>query len=164
MSIPTIHTQRLALRPFEVSDAQVVQSLAGIGDVALTTQNIPHPYEDGMAEAWIASHRPDWDEGKLLTLAITEDSEGVVGAMGIRINSVQRCGEIGYWVGLPFWNRGYATESARAFLEFGFKPVLRPCPGEARNEDGGGSEAARIGTWAVRGRSDVRDPEVGVSH
>jgi RimJ/RimL family protein N-acetyltransferase len=120
MSIPTIHTQRLALRPFEVSDAQVVQSLAGIGDVALTTQNIPHPYEDGMAEAWIASHRPDWDEGKLLTLAITEDSEGVVGAMGIRINSVHRRGEIGYWVGLPFWNRGYATESARAFLEFGF--------------------------------------------
>lgn len=120
MPIPTLRTQRLVLRPFEVGDASIVQTLAGVAEVALTTQNIPHPYKDGMAEAWIATHRPSWDEGKLLTLAITSDSEGLVGAVGIHINAVHRRGELGYWVGLPFWNRGYATEAAGALLEFGF--------------------------------------------
>ena len=120
MSIPTLSTKRLILRPFEVGDAPLVQEFAGVPEVALTTQNIPHPYEDGMAEAWIATHRPAWDAGKFLTLAITSESEGLVGAVSLHINSVHRRGELGYWVGVPFWNRGFATESAEALLKFGF--------------------------------------------
>jgi len=30
-------------------------------EVAATTLSLPHPYLDGMAEAWIASHRPSWE-------------------------------------------------------------------------------------------------------
>ena len=123
MSIPTLQTQRLTLRPFDVEDASVVQSLAGAPEIALTTQNIPHPYEDGMAEAWIATHRPGWDAGKLLTVAITSNADGLVGAVGLHINAAHRRGELGYWVGLPYWNRGYATESARALLDYGFNEL-----------------------------------------
>ena len=123
MSIPTLQTQRLTLRPFEVEDASVVQGLAGAPEIALTTQNIPHPYEDGMAEAWISTHRPSWDAGKFLTVAITSNADGLVGAASLHINSAHRRGELGYWVGLPFWNRGYATESAGALLEYGFSEL-----------------------------------------
>jgi RimJ/RimL family protein N-acetyltransferase len=31
-----------------------------------------------------------------------------------------RRAELGYWIGRPFWGRGYATEAARAMLDFGF--------------------------------------------
>ena len=120
MSIPTLQTPRLILRAFQVQDAPAVQGFAGVPEVALTTQNIPHPYEDGMAETWIATHRSKWDEGKILTLAITLDSDGLVGAVGLHINTVHSRGELGYWIGLPFWNRGLATEAAEALLEFGF--------------------------------------------
>ncbi len=120
MSIPTLQIRRLTLRPFEVEDAPAVQALAGVPEVALTTQNIPYPYEDGMAEAWIATHSPNWDSRKFLAVAISSESDGLVGAVSLHLEAEHRRGELGYWVAVPFWNRGYATEAAGALIEYGF--------------------------------------------
>jgi RimJ/RimL family protein N-acetyltransferase len=98
----------------------VVQRLAGAPEVALTTQNIPHPYEDGMAEEWIFSHQPAWEAQERIALAITSEAEGLVGAVSLHLNLPNRRGELGYWVGFPFWNRGFATEAAEEMIRFGF--------------------------------------------
>jgi RimJ/RimL family protein N-acetyltransferase len=29
-------------------------------------------------------------------------------------------GELGYWIGVPYWGRGYATEAAGAVVRYGF--------------------------------------------
>ncbi len=60
MPIPEIRTKRLLLRGFTESDAQRVQALAGVREVASGTLTIPHPYEDGMAETWIEGHAAAW--------------------------------------------------------------------------------------------------------
>ena len=121
MPQPSIETTRLILRPFRSCDARAVQELAGERDIADTTMNIPHPYEDGMAEEWIAGHAPGYEDGKIATFAIVfRDSAALVGAMGLRIDRSVNKAELGYWVGKPFWNRGYATEAAIAVLAFGF--------------------------------------------
>jgi hypothetical protein len=60
---PTLHTQQLILRPFMLADAQDIQHLAGAPEIAATTLNIPHPYEDGMAEAWIKACQTGFETG-----------------------------------------------------------------------------------------------------
>lgn len=124
MSQPTIETERLILRPFRLSDAPALQSLAGERDIADTTMNIPHPYEDGMAEEWIAGHESAYEDGKAVTFAIVlREDGGLVGAIGLRIDRGYDKAELGYWVGKRFWNSGYATEAASALLAFGFEEL-----------------------------------------
>ena len=83
---PTLETTRLTLRPFTVSDASDVQRLAGERDIASTTLNIPHPYEEGMAEQWIASHQERYEKGELVNFAITLRADrALIGAIGLQL-------------------------------------------------------------------------------
>jgi RimJ/RimL family protein N-acetyltransferase len=117
---PILRTERLELRPFTVQDAPDVQRLAGAAAVADTTLTIPHPYEDGAAESWIAGHAPEWERRENAVFAITTPADGLVGAINLRMEARHQRGEIGYWIGQPFWNRGFATEALIAVMAFGF--------------------------------------------
>jgi len=115
-----IETERLVLRQFNLDDAPEVQRLAGNRAIADTTLNIPFPYEDGMAEEWIGTHEEQFKDGKGVTFAvILSDSSQLVGAIGITNKEHDR-GEMGYWIGQPYWNQGYATEAAQAIITYGF--------------------------------------------
>lgn len=136
---PTILTQRLALRPFVAEDAGVVTDLAGVREVADTTLTMPHPYPAGAAEDWIATHRSDWHDRRSLTLAITGE-DAVMGAVSLKLAMGHLSGELGYWVGVPFWNRGYCTEAVTALIGYSFDAV---------------------GLFRIEGRHFVRNPASG---
>lgn len=117
----SLSTERLELRPFRLADAGAVQRLAGAREIADTTLTVPHPYEDGVAEQWIASHEEAFHAGRLAAYAITIGSSGeLVGAVSLGITPAHALAELGYWIGVPFWGRGYATEAARALVQYGF--------------------------------------------
>ena len=119
--LPTIETKRLLLRTFELSDAKDVQRLAGDRSIADTTLNIPHPYENGMAEKWISTHQSKFDAGELSNFAIVLKTSGeLIGAMGLIIVPRFERAELGYWIGRPYWKNGYCTEAGRAVLQYGF--------------------------------------------
>jgi RimJ/RimL family protein N-acetyltransferase len=121
---PVLRTARLLLRPFGFDDALAVQVLAGAREVADTTLHIPHPYPAGAAEQWIATHPATWEAGTGVTYAITDAVTGaLMGAVGLTIMPPHARGELGYWVGLPYWNRGYCTEASRALVELGFSQL-----------------------------------------
>jgi [ribosomal protein S5]-alanine N-acetyltransferase len=121
---PTFETPRLLLRPFRVADADDVQRLAGDRAIADTTLNIPHPYEDGLAEKWIRSHRDWFERGQQAVFAVVRQTPAtLIGAAGLLICPEDQRAELGYWVGKPYWGQGYATEAARAVAAFGFEQL-----------------------------------------
>lgn len=122
--LPTITTERLVLRPFALSDAASVQRLAGEWAVADTTLNIPHPYPDGAAEAWIDSHAERFAQREIMTLAVTLPEGGeLAGCISLRLNDGHSRAELGYWMGVPYWNHGYCSEAARALIGYGFEQM-----------------------------------------
>jgi len=44
----------------------------------------------------------------------------VVGCVSLDVYNDSR-GEIGFWIGVPYWRRGYASEAARLVVKFGFE-------------------------------------------
>ena len=120
MSTPILETPRLRLRPFTLEDAPVVQQLAGDSRVADTTANVPHPYPDGVAEAWIATHDSSAAEGRSYTWAIADlETNELMGCISL-IPNRHNGAELGYWLGVPHWNHGFMSEAARAVIEAGF--------------------------------------------
>ena len=113
------------LRPFTLADAADVQRLAGDPAIADTTLNIPHPYPDGAAKSWISTHQERWQSGLGVICAITLRSTGeLVGAISVLGVSQQNShGEMGYWIGKPYWGNGYCSEAARALIQFCFETL-----------------------------------------
>ena len=64
------------------------------------------------------------EKGELVNFAVVlRANNQLVGAMGLVINEKHECAELGYWIGKPYWNKGYCTEAARAVLEYGFNQL-----------------------------------------
>ncbi len=119
---PPLLTERLVLRSLTLEDAADVQRLAGEYDVAATLSNMPHPYEDGMAEEWIHSCYDKYEKDESLNFAITSRTDKhLMGGIELRLDRKNKKGEIGYWIGKLYWNQGYATEAARAIVLYGFE-------------------------------------------
>lgn len=121
---PELRTERLLLRPFALSDAEKVAELANAKEIAQYTQNIPYPYGVEDAREFISQHPDAFREGKFVVLAITRRDDGILmGTIGLTLDWEHDKAEMGYWIGLPYWNRGYCSEAARAMLDYGFESL-----------------------------------------
>ncbi len=122
---PTIKTERLILRPYRLEDAAELQRLIGERDVVSTMTNVPYPYEDGTAEEWIGGRRESFEKGKTVDFAITHRQEGFLigGASLVDIDQPSERAEIAYWIGKPYWRKGYGTEAAKAIVKYGFETL-----------------------------------------
>lgn len=117
----TMRTDRLLLRLFQESDAKDVSVLCNNYNLYKNTLYLPYPYSIEDALSWIKNHRNNFDENKLFEFAVTDLFNGkLYGAIALSNNQNFKNGEIAYWVGEDFWGNGYATEAAKAMLEFAF--------------------------------------------
>ena len=113
--IPVLETKRLALRAPQLEDAKTVAMLANDRRIAENTARIPHPYREADAESFFASaNTPAGDAQFLITLR----DGTIMGACGLVLQD--ETPELGYWLGVPYWGKGYATEALHALIDYAF--------------------------------------------
>jgi RimJ/RimL family protein N-acetyltransferase len=114
-SIPVLETKRLALRAPQLEDAKMVAALANDRRIAENTARIPHPYKVADAESFISGANRSGGEAVFL---VTLRDKTVIGACGIMFH--EEASELGYWLGVPHWGKGYATEALHALIDYAF--------------------------------------------
>lgn len=119
-SPPTLETERLRIRPYTEADIPELLPLIGAREVAATTLRIAHPYTEQDARDFLELTK----ERDKLWLAITLRPDGrQIGGIGLRLERQHQHAELGYWLGVPYWGQGYATEAAREVVRYGFEEL-----------------------------------------
>jgi RimJ/RimL family protein N-acetyltransferase len=116
----TFETRRLKLRPYTHDDAARISYLAGDYEVAKMCGRIPHPYPIAAAHAFVETISQRIEAGEEYAFAVLAPIDGVVGACGLSQvgASEDATWELGYWYGMPYWGLGYASEVARALMDW----------------------------------------------
>ena len=113
-SIPVLETERLTLRAPRHEDVKTLAALIDDRRIAVNLAVVPHPYSVDDAKQFIETvNKRDSEAGFMITL-----DGALIGGCGMHLR--EGVPEIGYWLGVPYWGRGFATEAARAVIDYAF--------------------------------------------
>jgi RimJ/RimL family protein N-acetyltransferase len=115
---PVLVTERLVLRPPHDDDIPELTELANNRRLAEMLGRMPHPYGEREARAFIESTRGQSVAGCTYAVSLAENG-AFVGCAGLHPRALGL--ELGYWIGEPYWGRGYATEAAHALVDLAFR-------------------------------------------
>jgi RimJ/RimL family protein N-acetyltransferase len=123
-SIPVLETERLVLRAPRLEDAGKIVMLANERRIAENTARIPHPYTLADAEAFLAAANRS-DQETTFVIALADGT--LIGACGLELRdgpgTAGLMPELGYWLGVTYWGHGFATEAARALIDYAFEDL-----------------------------------------
>lgn len=108
------------LQPWRESDIPELIPLIGVREVAATTLQIPHPYREEHAREFLRNTAKQSEQR--LSIRLRSDGQ-LCGGVGLLPNAAHQHAELGYWLGIPFWGNGYATEAAGAVVRYGFEQI-----------------------------------------
>lgn len=114
--------ERSTLRPWRTEDVEALVRHANDAAVAGNmSDGFPHPYTHEHAAAWIG-RAVRMEPQTYFAIEIGGQAAGGIGV--VQLDDVyRRSGEIGYWLGRAFWNRGIVTEAVQAVTEFAFREL-----------------------------------------
>ena len=121
-----LETDRLVLRPLILADADAL--LEVLGD-PVAMQYYPAPKDRAQVEAWIRWALESYERNGFGLWAVVRKTDGAfLGDCGPMLQPVEGriIPEIGYHIVRCEWGNGYATEAARASLEWVFRETSRP--------------------------------------
>jgi RimJ/RimL family protein N-acetyltransferase len=120
-----LRTARLVLRLPDPRYAADIALLANDRRIATMLARLPNPYgyEDGLG--WIAHAHELARTGRGFSLAIhlNQKPYPFIGACGVGPLGADPVPHLGYWIGVPYWSKGYALEAAACALACGFEEL-----------------------------------------
>lgn len=121
-----ILTERTKLRLIELSDLDLIHKLHSLPETdEFNALGIPKDIEEtkSIIEPWLVEN--NLSEIKNYTFAIENklDKE-FIGLFGLKLGKEKyQRGEVWYKINTSFWKKGYATESLKAVIDFGFETL-----------------------------------------
>lgn len=113
-----IETQRLLLRPWRESDAESLYEYARDERVGPAAGWPPHTsVEDSLR---VIREVLSDDEVFAVTIKGEDRAIGSIGLVNRVTADFEDESEIGYWIGVPYWGRGYIPEAVKALLKYCF--------------------------------------------
>ncbi|HEV7667471.1 MAG TPA: GNAT family N-acetyltransferase [Thermoanaerobaculia bacterium] len=127
----------VTLEPVDWRHVRDIQALAEDPAIGATT-NLPEPYPADGAEQFVRAAIEKRASGEERLFAVIADPAdpidpegprlvGVCGLLGIRDGAgdagPSAQAELGYWIGRPYWGRGYATAAARLAIDLAFRDL-----------------------------------------
>jgi RimJ/RimL family protein N-acetyltransferase len=112
--VPVLATARLKLRAPRRSDCKAIAALVSDRRIAANTARIPHLYAIEDAEQFVAAVNKREGEA---CFVITLDG-APIGVCSVELR--EDGPELGHWLGVAYWGRGFATEAARALIDYVF--------------------------------------------
>lgn len=119
---PVLQTERLILSQLEEKDIPFIVELLQHRIFSDLTSNIPYPYVENDARSWVKMSKEAFENNTGYTFAIRNKEGQIIGAIGLHDRDDDKA-ELGYWIGVPYWNKGYVTEAAKAIIDFGFNEL-----------------------------------------
>lgn len=119
MTLPVLETPRLVLRPLILEDETALAAV--IGD-AETMRWYPRPFTNEEVRAWIERQENRYPSGTGLLGLVEKKTGSLIGDCGPAWQEIEGRSEleIGWHVNRERWNQGFATEAARAVIEYAF--------------------------------------------
>jgi len=117
---PILLSPRLVMRAPHEDDIDALAHLANNANIANMVARMPHPYTVADAADFVRRTRAG-AIGKCVYAITKADNGAFLGCCGIEPHEDGRTVELGYWLGEPFWNQGYATEAAHALIDMVFR-------------------------------------------
>lgn len=119
-----LYTERLILRPWQESDAEDLYNYAKNPEVGPIAGWPPHTSIDNSRD--IIQNVLATDE--TYAVCLKEDNQAI-GSIGLMIGKKSNLdipddeGEIGYWIGVPFWGQSLIPEACRALIRHSFEDL-----------------------------------------
>ena len=117
---PILLSQRLVMRAPHEDDIDALAHLANNANIANMVARMPHPYTVADAADFVRRTRAG-AIGKCVYAITKADNGAFLGCCGIEPHEDGRTVELGYWLGEPYWNEGYATEAAHTLIDMVFR-------------------------------------------
>lgn len=117
MSLPV--TERLTLRPHELSDVPFMIALNADPEVVRYTGNRAFGSEDEAVAVVVSLMRQHEERGLGRFVVCLRDSGERIGWCGLKWHEEEQAADLGFRFFRAHWGRGYATEAARACLVWG---------------------------------------------